>query len=138
MKIFNNDSRGARTCQLALAAVLMLGIHWLTTSLPRGWLSWATCLPAWAIIITTAIARLNDITATGKKWFVRRIGLILVASGTASLALSPVLGYAGSYPSWRAAIVFWGLALAWLTTPHMPPWWKYISGEETLQPGEQA
>lgn len=138
MKIFNSNTRPAQAAQTILSVVLLIGIHWATTSLPRGWVSWLVCLPAWLIIIITAMARLHDITETSKRWFFRRIGLILVGAGTASLAMSPLLGYAGSHPSWRTVVVFWGFALAWITTPRMPPWWRYISGEYKLKEGQQG
>jgi hypothetical protein len=33
------------------------------------------------------------------------------------------------YPSWREVMIRWGFALVWITTPHMPPWWRYVSGQ---------
>lgn len=130
---FNNQ-----IVQAVVAAGILLGIHWLTGSLEKGWLSWAVCLPAWIVLIITAMARVNDITATGKRWFVRRLGLILVGAASVSLVAAPLLGYTASYPSWRDVILYYGFTATWLTTPNMPPWWKYVSGEYKLNGGQQA
>ena len=124
--------------QATIAAVILLLLHWFSENLERGWLSWSFCLPPLAIILFTALARLNDITAIGTRWFVRRIGYLLAAGGSLAVIAAPLMGYATSFPSWRVMFLFWGIALAWITTPNMPPWWKYVSGEWKLKKGEQA
>jgi hypothetical protein len=51
------------------------------------------------------------------------IGLLLEPLTVRSSGVTEV-----DFPSWREVILRWGMALVWLTTPHMPPWWRYISG----------
>lgn len=134
MKInFNNSG-----VQAAMAAAIILTLHWFSGYLERGWISWSFALPPLTIIFLTALARMKDITALGKRWFFRRLGFLLAAGGSLVLGAAPIMGYAGSFPSWRAVFLFWGVALVWLTTPYQPPWWKYISGEWKLKKGEQA
>lgn len=128
----------SQTFQLVLAACLLLGLHWASTSLERGWLSWWLSLPPLVIIVITALARINDITATGKRWFFRRLGLLLVAGGALSLGVAPLLGYSLGFPSWTNLVLYYGMATTWITTPNMPPWWKYVSGEYKLKKGQQA
>lgn len=115
--------------QVLLAALLLLGIHYASNELSRDWKAWAISVPALLIIMITAIARTQDIKGSDLRSFVRRIGLILAGAGGFSLLMAPVLGYSNSFPSWRAVTLYWGFAFTWLTTPHMPPWWKYVSGE---------
>ena len=87
------------------------------------------CIIAALIISITSVARLNDITRTqsSKRWWVRRIGLLLV---TVSMLMIIASYFSISAPYWNQIVRItglWGFALTWLTTPGMPPWWKYIS-----------
>lgn len=121
-----------------LAAVVLLTLFAFASEAKPSWFTWAITVPAWAIVGVTASARLLDITEIGKRWFVRRLGMILVASGVLALIAAPMLGYSNSFPTWRSSCIYWGFALSWLTTPNMPPWWKYISGEYKLKKGQQG
>lgn len=123
---------------MLVAAAVLLVLFAVGGDTPPSWLTWCVTLPAWAIVGLTAAARLYDITELGKRWHVRRLGMILVASGALALAVAPLLGYSNSFPTWRGSCIYWGFALSWLTTPNMPPWWKYISGEWKLDKGQQA
>lgn len=81
------------------------------------------------LILITAFARLNDIrrTQTGKRWWVRRVGLLLVS---VSMVMMIASYFTVATPYWNQVMRLtglWGFALTWLTTPGMPPWWKYIS-----------
>lgn len=127
-----------KATQVTAATGLLLALHWFSTDLQPGWVSWGLTLPALAILALTAVARVHDITATGKRWFTRRMGLILVAAACAALAAAPMLGYSNGFPSWRQVALYWGMALTWITTPNMPPWWRYISGEWKLKRGQQG
>lgn len=87
------------------------------------------CVVAALIILVTAFARLNDIKREqkSKRWWVRRVGLLMVIVSMVMLIASY---FTISAPYWSQSVRFtglWGLALSWLTTPGMPPWWKYIS-----------
>lgn len=87
------------------------------------------CITAALIILITAIARLNDIKRSqrSKRWWVRRVGLLFVSASMVMLIMS-YFSIASPYwnPSMRI-MALWGFALSWLTTPGMPPWWRYIS-----------
>lgn len=85
-------------------------------------------IPAFLILVT-ALARLNDIrrSQSSKRWWVRRVGLLLVF-----VSMSVFLGgfFFTFAPYWKqvtALCGLWGVLLTWMTTPGMPPWWKYIS-----------
>lgn len=121
-----------------LAACIILTLFLFIGDLAPSWLTWGATVPAWLIIGLTAAARLHDITEHGKRWFIRRLGMILVASGALALIVAPLTGYSNSFPTWRASCLHWGFALSWLTTPGMPPWWKYINGDWKLKEGQQG
>lgn len=94
-----------------------------------GVFSWLLSSPALALIVVTAIARLNDITAEqrGWVWQIRRVGLALSGAAALMFLLMPFAEVA-RYPSWQGTSLIWGFALSWFTSPHMPPWWDFISG----------
>jgi hypothetical protein len=113
-----------------VSASLLLGIFELSIHVPRGWASWAVGVPASSVIVLTALARANDIRhdMVGVIWHLRRLGY--VASGTAAVTyLAAPLAYTPLWPSWRAGLLQWGIALAWITTPGLPPWNRYITGK---------
>lgn len=114
----------------AISAGLLLGIFELSINVPRGWASWLVGCPASGIIAITSLARANDIKPemTGMIWHLRRLGFI--TAGTAAVTyLTVPLAADPMWPSWRAGLLQWGVALSWLTTPGMPPWRRYISGK---------
>lgn len=124
--------------QAILAAVIVVASMWLVEAAGVGWLTWGLSLPPLAVIILTALARAYDIKDLSARGFTRKMGMILVAASAASLLVSPLLGYTLSFPLWRQVMLYWGFALAWLTTPNMPPWWKYVSGEYKLKENQSA
>jgi hypothetical protein len=124
--------------EMAIAVLVLLGVNFIVTTFPRGWISWAASVPALLIIAITALARMRDITDTGTRWLVRRLGMILAGTSALALLLGPLLNYQSMYPSWTQVCIYWGFALAWLTTPNMPPWWKYINGDFKLRKGQQG
>jgi uncharacterized membrane protein len=112
---------------LVMAAVLIAA--YLTMMLvPSGLGSYILSLIALVIIAITALARVNDIAVeqVAMRWQVRRLGLILACAGALSLALVPI--FSADWPTWRDMAFYWGIALTWITTPHMPPWARYITG----------
>lgn len=119
--------------QAGLAAMIVTASMWLVEAAGVGWLTWSLGVPPLLIIIITAIARAYDIEDQSLRGFARKMGMVLVAASAASLLVSPLLGYTMSFPLWRQVMLYWGIALAWLTTPNMPPWWKYINGQYKLK-----
>lgn len=86
------------------------------------------CVIALLIIGITAVARLNDIKRDQLtlQWHARRLGLVLIGVACVVLVVRPLYGFAA--PSAWEALLYWGQALTWITTPNMPPWHKYIVG----------
>ncbi len=119
-----------------VGACTIIAFYFLTTLAKPGLVSWIATMPALLVIFLTAVSRINDITSTQKRYQLRRIGLTMSAVGAAGIAIAPLFG--SDMPSWRGVMMTWGWALTWLTTPNMPPWWKYISGEYKLKKGQQA
>lgn len=114
---------------LAGFAVLSL-LYYMNYTIPHGWISWLLSLPALTILFVTAVARLDDIgmDKVELQWQVRRLGLVMVASSAIVYSVAPFTIYP-KWPSWITVGMTWGVALAWLTTPSLPPWYKYITGE---------
>lgn len=112
-----------------IAALLLAVFYPIALSLRPGWGTWLLTAPAFCIIMITAMARLRDIQHMGKRWQLRRLGLIFVGSGALVFCIDPFVGRLEMFPSWKTTLLSWGFALSWLTTPNMPPWWRYISGE---------
>lgn len=112
------------------AAGLCSGAMYLQGNVRPSFASWVVAMPALFIILVTVLARLDDIglELKSRAWQVRRLGLVLVGLGAVQIALAPFSDQP-SYPSWIGVLVAWGIALTWLTTPNMPPWWKHITGE---------
>lgn len=81
------------------------------------------------VMLGTAYSRLNALRREwmSKRWWVRRVGLLLSGVGAG--------GTIGSYfftwaPYWYEIVklcLFWGVALTWMTTPNQPPFWAHIS-----------
>lgn len=94
------------------------------------------CMIAAFIILITALARLNDIkrSQNSKRWWVRRVGLLFVS---VSMVMFIAAYFTIGTPYWNEVMKFlgiWGFALTWVTTPGMPPWWKWISRYDAKNP----
>ncbi|QKW95606.1 hypothetical protein AXL3_25 [Stenotrophomonas phage vB_SmaS-AXL_3] len=81
------------------------------------------------VILITALARLNDIKRSqkSKRWWVRRVGLLFVSVSMVMMIMSY---FTVATPYWNQVmriLGLWGFALTWVTTPGMPPWWRWIS-----------
>ena len=118
-----------------ITMVVIMICYFIGNSLGPSMWSYVIALPALAIILITAIARVNDISKKlqSKRWQVRRVGLSVSAGASAALLVAPL---AGAYMSWGMAALIWGFALTWLTTPEMPPWWRWISGRDEVVDGD--
>lgn len=113
----------------AILMLVLLLVYGLTVLVPSGWLTYGLSTVALLVIWLTSVARVNDITARGRRWHVRRLGLVLCGTVAVVLIAAPLFPPV-DFPSWNDVLLRWGFALTWFTTPNMPPWWKYISGEE--------
>lgn len=114
----------------ALAAVGVSMVYLLGSKYPPGLLSYVTTMPALAGVVITALARVNDIgpDRTSWSWQLRRLALTMTGATAVAYLYAPFGAYS-MYPTWLAAIAWWGFFLTWLTTPGMPPWHKYIFGD---------
>lgn len=115
---------------VAATAIILASLYALGIVVKPGLITYCLSLPALAVIATTALARVNDIKKEndGWMWQLRRVGLTLVGTAAVVGVYSPITDPA-SFPTWKGLVLYYGFALTWLTTPNMPPWWKYISGE---------
>lgn len=87
------------------------------------------CIVAAFLILITAFARLNDIkrNQNSLRWWVRRVGLLFVS---VSMVMTIAAYFTVATEHWSSILKItglWGFALTWITTPGMPPWWKWIS-----------
>jgi hypothetical protein len=80
-------------------------------------------------LAVTMFFRANDLRRkTGIIWHVRKLGLIV--TGVAALAVIAhdwILMMRDFTTSETALLI--GLVLVFLTSPHLPPYWKWISGK---------
>lgn len=122
---------------LCVVAVMMI-FYYGSRVIAPGWATYILSSVACLFLGVTALARVNDIavTQTELRWQLRRLGLILVGAASMGLLLSPFLSLLSDnhaveadWPSWREVMMRVGFAFVWLTTPGMPPWQYYISGE---------
>ncbi len=112
---------------------LLMAFYAASRFIAPGWVTYTLSSLCLVLIGITALARVNDITQnqTGTRWQVRRAGLILVGAACLGLVISPwISGFSISdTPTWREVMLRLGIALTWITTPMMPPWHMYITGE---------
>lgn len=95
--------------------------------IPAGAVTTLISLVCLSLIGLTALARLNDIPHdyTSRRWQIRRLGLILGGAACINLSVAMLT----EPPQWREVMLYLGVWLTWFTTPNMPPWWRYISGQ---------
>lgn len=125
-----NGKEFPRMFHALLMVAVFLGVYLLSLLLPPGPVTYWLSAVAMVIIWITAVARVNDIgpDKVGRRWHVRRYGLVAVGAGVFAAATQ----YGGAYnpfPTWSEVLFRWGIALTWLTTPDQPPWWDMISGK---------
>lgn len=81
------------------------------------------------IIAITMLCRANDLRwRSGLKWQVRMIGFVMCGALPVGIIGSEL--YEQNWPSPYEALFRLGLMFVFLTTPYLPPWWKWISGQE--------
>lgn len=130
IKIQTRDKIKEQIIPICVGFIMLVAAYVASLTIPANWFTYLAIVPPSVVVLITALARLNDIKPDqkGKRWHVRRAGLILAGIGAMSFIGSP-WAHSPLFPSWKAVMLMYGLALAWLTTPNMPPWWKYITGE---------
>lgn len=113
----------------AVSALLsLLTIYICVAFLKPGFLTELLSMTSLGFITLTALARVNDIERgkVSKRWQLRRLGLTMAGIGAVTTAIAELSNLLPS-PDWRMIFFRWGIAITWLTTPHMPPWWRWIS-----------
>lgn len=106
-----------------------ISIYFVTMQVPPGLLTYLISFLSLAIVIVTAFARVNDMNPhlTGIRWHFRRAGLVFAGAG-AFAVLANHFPVWGNPVEWNETLLYTGFAMSWLTTPNMPPWWRWISG----------
>jgi uncharacterized transporter YbjL len=83
------------------------------------------------VIAVTMLARANDLRwRKGFKWNLRLFGFIL--AGTAPFGMIAGEFLSQSHPSFYEVLFRIGVMFVFVTTPYLPPWWKWISGKEEM------
>lgn len=82
------------------------------------------------VISATMLARANDLRwQKGLAWNARLVGFIL--AGFAPFGMMGIEFRSQAWPNFFEVLFRWGLMLVFVTTPYLPPWWKWISGKFT-------
>lgn len=85
------------------------------------------------VVSATMLARANDLRwRKGWHWNVRLVGFVL-----AGVMPIGIIGYdyaTSTMPSLYECLFRFGVGLVFLTTPYLPPWWKWISGIDEDEP----
>lgn len=82
---------------------------------------------ALGLISITMLARANDLRwRKGAVWNFRLLGFVF--TGFAPFGIVGVELSTGNFPDVYETFFRVGLAFVFLTTPYLPPWWKWISG----------
>lgn len=114
---------------------VVMGFYYASRFVAPGWITYCLSSLSVALIGVTALARVNDIPHenTAVQWQVRRLGLVLVGAACMGLLFAPWVtrhdAVGPDWPAWREVMFRVGVLFTWMTTPAMPPWHRYISGE---------
>lgn len=80
-----------------------------------------------SIVSITMLARANDLRwKTGLTWNARLLGFIFTGFAPFGIIAKELLS--SNWPGIYDCFFRIGLALVFMTTPYLPPWWKWISG----------
>lgn len=86
-------------------------------------------------IAITMFFRANDLRKKqGLIWRVRSVGLVLVGVAAIARVLYDWLLLMTDFTTSEAVMLF-GLVLVFFTSPHLPPYWHWISGKLAPQDG---
>lgn len=83
------------------------------------------------LITVTMLCRANDLRfKRGVAWNARLLGFML--AGTAPLGIIGEEVFTRQWPDVYTVAFRVGLLLVFLTSPHLPPWWRWVGkGEHT-------
>lgn len=119
-----------------LMVIMIMAFYAASATIPPGWITYWMSAVSLSITAVTALARLNDLGSefSSKRWQVRRFGLMAVGAASIGLVAEPLIVWFNGhpmidFPTWREVMLRFGFSLVWITTPHMPPWWRYVSGQ---------
>ena len=85
------------------------------------------------IISITMLARANDLRVKPQmRWKVRLLGFVM--AGCAPVGHVGLQWALKEWPSPYEVIFSAGLMFVFVTTPYLPPWWKWISGKDETPP----
>lgn len=88
-------------------------------------------ISAFSLIVVgiTMLCRANDLRWRKEvKWQIRLVGFVLC--GALPLGIMGDELFTQNWPSPYEAFFRLGLMFVFVTTPYLPPWWKWIKGEE--------
>lgn len=127
------NSKKGKAISAAVAAVCLAAVYWILQQPGPSLASWLAGLPAALIVGITTLVRANDLPreVTGWRGHLRRTGFVFSGLGALSYIIMP-WGDHGVWPSWEWVMFLYGVASVWVTTPHLPPWWPYITGEKKI------
>lgn len=93
------------------------------------------CLCA-VLLFIIATVRLNDLRRewNSKRWWVRRCGFLMVMVGSGGTVASYFTLFTPHWYEIVRLLMYGGVALAWITTPNQPPFWKYIARRDPPAP----
>lgn len=106
-------------------AVVLLLAYIVTVAVPVGWGTYFLALPAYIIIILTCLARANNLADDDRISDARRFGFAVMVGMAFLFTIEPLWG---AFPKWPRIWAWWALAIIWMTTEGLPPWWQLVSG----------
>jgi len=124
----------AHALPFLVVVIFIMTFYMMSVHIEPGWLTYLISTICLVLIALTALARVNDIPFgnTSARWQVRRLGFIMVLAACVGITIAPWIEDSGcTWPAWRAVMMHMGVLAVWMTTPNMPPWFRYISGEAT-------
>lgn len=84
---------------------------------------------AMLVVALTMLARANDLRwQKGVIWQVRLVGF--AAAGFTAMCIPVVELYYREFPNFLETVFRVGLMCVFVTTPYLPPWWRWISGKD--------
>lgn len=89
-------------------------------------------LLALAVIAVTMLVRANDLRWRKEwKWRARLLGFVISGFTPVGVGLCLIRN---ADPGWYLTLFILGLAMVFVTTPYLPPWWTWIwKGEQRPQ-----